>query len=299
MQKILKEIVVMRMPRSLSLQLFLLISAFGCCSSSSVAVKVPSPTKKLDMEQHESVSIVQSRREDAADNIFIIGQSRKGGCKKFNCKQKCKPRSSPKCGKRAKLKKKCCDKDCICGSSNPRSCMPHEAYNKTEEAYKRLVMCGGPGSTSIPNIDRDKEKKRLRRQRKEFRDHHTGNYGFELKSGNGGWKKIYVIDGDLVLTETESLDLNCSNDVCEGDTTMLTCAIHTIEDMFDIIEIGIRNHPATEIDLYKNIVLHSVQYDALKGWPTLLKFSPIGDLCNPRVFRVRNVDDMWSTWKRP
>ena len=93
----------------LHVQLFLLIAVLGCCSSSSTEVP-SSTTKKVDLEQyeqqHDTAAMVQSRQDDPADNIFMIDQSRKKGCKRVKCNKACPVIADGEVTKCKKRKKK-------------------------------------------------------------------------------------------------------------------------------------------------------------------------------------------------
>ena len=264
----------------LHIQLFLLIAVLGCCSSSSIEVS-SSAIQKAEVhvtqyEQYETAVMVHSRLDDPAGNIFMIGQSRKKGCKKIDCSQACPVRSDykkdRKCLKKKKKMKKCCNK---CHNSECQE--PYRGQCDTFPMY-------------IDRINKSRERARLQIARRTFSDAFGDTYSFQFTSRINATIYSYsleVVDGNLMLTDEKQW----CYPVNENENELKLCNILTVEDLFDIISIGIKNHPLADLYTNDQIVLQSVRYGHL-GQPKSIVFEPISrststSSCRTIVMRTR------------
>mmetsp|Transcript_25756 Transcript_25756/g.55801 ORF Transcript_25756/g.55801 Transcript_25756/m.55801 type:complete len:353 (-) Transcript_25756:75-1133(-) len=209
-----------------------------------------------------------------SNNVFTVSsqnQHRDGGrgaCplsgKKLNkfCKKSCKSKSSPKCNKRKKRLKECCDQDCDCKDVNK------EPFVDIDALIERCnELGGGPPS---PDIDATKEKRRFRKRAKQFKTAIGRSYSFESRRGSDGiwgdWMEYVVVDGEFVTSLSE--------DEFFGECSPV-CKTWSIEDMFDAISVGIENFPLDQFEIFTEIVLYDVKYSGKKGFPRHFIISPI------------------------
>ena len=254
----------------LHIQLLLLIAVLGCCSSSSVEVS-SSSTKKVDLEQYEQqhniAAMVNSRQDDPADNIFMIGQSMKKGCKRVKCNKACPVIADgevTKCKKRKKKMKKCCNK---CHNS------------KCKEPKRSCDWY----PTQLDGITKRRERKQLQLARSIFSEAFGDTYSFQFISrinATTNVNSIAVVDGNPKMTDNEKLCYPVNEKLCN---------ILTVGDLFDIINIGIKNHPLADLYTYDQIVLRSVRYGQL-GQPKSIVLEPLStsiSSCHPITMRTR------------
>mmetsp|Transcript_1122 Transcript_1122/g.1946 ORF Transcript_1122/g.1946 Transcript_1122/m.1946 type:complete len:377 (-) Transcript_1122:300-1430(-) len=255
------------LPTPQSWRPILLLLLLAACSSKTVSSDAEfDANQEIDLMRenepprtlHDIFTVTSQDQQRAAGGGSCPLSGRK---KKKYCKKSCKSKSSPKCNKRKKRLKDCCDKNCDCEDDN----------NKNLDVPALIEKCAGIiGELPFPDIDVQKEKRRFRKYGGIFRKTIGRSYSFESRRGSGGvwgdWVEYEVVDGAFVTSLSDFDFFGFCNPVCKS---------WNIEDMFDAINVGYGNFPSNAFALYVDIVLYKVKYSRRKGFPRHLIISPI------------------------